>query len=107
MQKEIAASVYVEMSDEDDIMETIPEEEENEEEGDKQPRNAGAKGKKATNGRTKKDMVVSDSDSDFLLEEDNTNYEEAIPKKGSKKPIVGRCLEYGCRGYELKNHILL
>jgi len=64
-------------------------------------------GKKAANGRTKKAMVVSDSDSDFRLEEDDTDYEEAIPKKGSKKPAVERCLVYGCRGYELKTHILL
>ena len=109
MQKETArreknaASVYVEMSDEDDTMETILEEEE----GEKQPRKAGAKGKKAANGRTKKAMVVSDSDSDFRLEEDDTDYEEAIPKKGSKKPAVECCLVYGCRGYELKTHILL
>jgi len=93
-----AASVYVEMSDEDDTMETILEEEENEEEGEKQPRKAGAKWKNATNGRTKKAMVVSDGDSDFRLEEDDTDYEEAIPKKGSKKPAVERCLVYGCRG---------
>ena len=53
------------MSDEDDTMETIPEEEENEEEREKQPRKVGAKGKKAANGKTKKAMVVSDSDSDF------------------------------------------
>jgi hypothetical protein len=112
MQKETArrekkaASVYVEMSDEDDTMETIPEEE-NEEEGEKQPRQAGAKGKEAANGRTKKAMVVSDSDSDFRLEEDDTDYEEAIPKKGSKKPAVECCLVYGCRGYELKTHIPL
>ena len=113
MQKETArrekkvASIYVEMSDEDDTMETIPEEEENEEEGEKQPRQAGAKGKEAANGRTKKAMVVSDSDSDFRLEEDDTDYEEAIPKKGSKKPVVECCLVYGCRGYELKTHIPL
>jgi len=113
MQKETArrekkaASVYVEMSDEDDTMETIPEEEENEEEGEKQPRKAGAKGKEAANGRTKKAMVVSDSDSDFRLEEDDTDYEEAISKKGSKKPAVECCLVYGCRRYELKTHIPL
>ena len=109
MQKETArrgkkdTSVYVEMSDEDDTMETIPEEE-NEEEGEKQPRQASAKGKEAANGRTKKAMVVSDSDSDFRLEEDDTDYEEAIPKKGSKKPAVECCLVYGCRG---KTHIPL
>ena len=52
-------------------------------------------------------MVVSDSDSDFRLEEDDTNYEEVIPKKGSKKHVVECCVVYGCRGsYELKTHIL-
>ncbi len=60
--------------------------------------NAFLQGKEAANGRTKKAMVVSDSDSDFWLEEDDIDYEEAIPKKGSKKPAVEHCLVYGCRG---------
>lgn len=84
-----AAPVYVEMSDEDGTMETIPEEEENEE-GEKQPRKAGAKGK-AANGRTKKATIASDGDSDFGIDEyDDTDYEEAIPRKGSKKRAVAK-----------------
>nr|ADE77840.1 unknown [Picea sitchensis] len=84
-----AAPVYVEMSDEDDTMGTIPEEE-NEEEGEKQPRKAGAKGMKAADGRTKKATIVSDSDSDFGFEEDDDTDEEAIPRKGSKKPAADK-----------------
>eukprot|EP01018_Ginkgo_biloba_P024990 Gb_12824 [translate_table: standard] len=81
------APVYVDTSgDDDDYMKPIPEEEEEEEE-EKQSKKAAANEKKAANGRGKKAMVVSDSDSDFGIESDyGSDYQAAIPTKGGRKP---------------------
>ncbi|GLJ21974.1 hypothetical protein SUGI_0411630 [Cryptomeria japonica] len=81
------APLYVDMSDDDvDKLETIPEAA-GEEEKEEQKEKTGANGKKAANRRGRRVVVVSDSDSEFAIDEDaESDYEEAVPKKGGTKP---------------------
>ncbi|XP_057870528.2 DNA topoisomerase 2 [Cryptomeria japonica] len=81
------APPYVDMSDDDvDTMETIPEASE-EEEKEQPKRKTGPNRKKTANVRGRKEIILSDSDSEFAIDEDSeSDYEETVPKKGGRKP---------------------